>query len=101
MGAVMQEIMTKVKEGGVQLIDHTTSLLHVIATNVHGIHLSKANEIMHSDKVFHCINDGLRNLVHGMKDWYEMMLEHENIRKEKVHEWKKKQQKIVCTYPPF
>jgi hypothetical protein len=34
MGAVMQKIMNKVKEGGIQLIDHTTSLLRVIATNV-------------------------------------------------------------------
>jgi hypothetical protein len=34
MGDIMQEIINEVKEGGVQLIDHTTSLLHVIATNV-------------------------------------------------------------------
>jgi hypothetical protein len=34
MGDIMQEIINKIKEGGVQLIDHTTSLLHVIATNV-------------------------------------------------------------------
>jgi hypothetical protein len=67
MGAILQEI-NKVKEGGVQLIDHTTSLLCVIATNVRSIHLSNANEIMHSDMVFHCINDGLRNSVHEMKD---------------------------------
>jgi hypothetical protein len=33
-GDTMQEIINEVKEGGVQLIDHTTSLLHVIATNV-------------------------------------------------------------------
>jgi len=93
--------MNKVKEGGVQLIDHTTSLLHVIATNVHSIHLSKANEIMHFDKVFHCINDGLRNPVHEMKDWHEMMLEHENIHKEKVHEWKKKNTKLFVLIPHF
>jgi len=34
MGDIMQEIINEVKEGGVQFIDHTTSLLHVIATNV-------------------------------------------------------------------
>jgi hypothetical protein len=34
MGDVMQEIINKVKKGGVQLIDHTTSLLHVIAIDV-------------------------------------------------------------------
>jgi hypothetical protein len=30
MGNIMQEITIKVKEGGVQFIDHTTSLLHVL-----------------------------------------------------------------------
>jgi hypothetical protein len=73
MGDIMQEIINEVKEGGVQLINHTTSLLRVIATNVRGIHLSKANEIMHPNMVFHCVNDGLGNLVHWMKDWYETM----------------------------
>jgi len=34
MGDIMQEIINEVKEGGVQLIDHTTSLLHAIATDV-------------------------------------------------------------------
>jgi hypothetical protein len=67
MGDIMQEIMN-IKEGGVQLIDHTTSLLHVIATNVRGICLSKVNEVMHPNTVFHCVNDGLGNSVHWMKD---------------------------------
>jgi hypothetical protein len=34
MGDIMQENINEVKEGGVQLIDHTTSLLCVIATKV-------------------------------------------------------------------
>jgi len=34
MGDIMQKIINEVKKGGVQFIDHTTSLLHVIATNV-------------------------------------------------------------------
>jgi len=34
MGDVMQEMINKVKEGGVQLINHTISLVHVIATDV-------------------------------------------------------------------
>jgi hypothetical protein len=34
MSDVMQEIINEVKEGGVQLIDHTTSLLHVIKIDV-------------------------------------------------------------------
>jgi hypothetical protein len=39
MGDIMQEIINEVKEGGVQLIDHTTSLLCVIAIDVRSIHL--------------------------------------------------------------
>ncbi len=64
MGDIMQENINEVKEGGVQLIDHTTSLLCVIATKVWSIHLSKANEVMHHGMVFHCINNGFGNLVH-------------------------------------
>jgi hypothetical protein len=64
----MQEIINEMKEGEVQLINHTTSLLRVIATDVRGIHLSKVNEVMHPDMVFHCVNDGLGNSVHWMKD---------------------------------
>jgi hypothetical protein len=86
MGDIMQEIINEVKEGGVQLRDHTTSLLRVIATDVRGIRLSKVNEVMHPNMVFHCVNDGLGNSVHRMKDWHETMLEHENICKKRVHE---------------
>jgi Holliday junction resolvasome RuvABC ATP-dependent DNA helicase subunit len=32
MGDIMQEIINEIKEGGVLFIDHTTSLLRVIAT---------------------------------------------------------------------
>jgi len=34
MGDVMQKLINEIKESGVQLIDHTTSLLRVIATNI-------------------------------------------------------------------
>ncbi len=68
MGDMMQEIINEFKEGGVQLIDHTTSLLHVIGTNVQGICPSKANKFVHPDIVFHCIDVGFGNLVHWMKD---------------------------------
>jgi hypothetical protein len=34
MDDVMEEIINEIKEGGVQPIDHTTSLLHVIAIDV-------------------------------------------------------------------
>jgi hypothetical protein len=86
MGDIMQEIINEVKEGGVQLIDHTTSLLHVIATDVQGIRLSKVNEVMHLGMVFHCVNDGLGNSVHRMKDWHETMLKHRNIHKKRARE---------------
>jgi hypothetical protein len=33
-------------------------LLRVIATDVWGIHLSKANEVMHPNMVFHYVIDG-------------------------------------------
>jgi hypothetical protein len=39
MGRLVQKIINELKEGGVQLIDHTTSLLHVITIDVQGIHL--------------------------------------------------------------
>jgi hypothetical protein len=61
MGDIMQEIINEVKEGGVQLIDHTTSLLLVITIDVRGIRLSKVNEIMHLGMVFHYVNDGFSN----------------------------------------
>jgi hypothetical protein len=86
MGDIMQKIINEVKEGGVQLINHTTSLLRVIATNVRGIHLSKVNEVMHLSMVFHCVNDGLGNSVHRMKDWHEIMLKHGNIHKKRACE---------------
>jgi len=70
MGNIMQEIINEIKEGGVQLIDHTTSLLCVIATYVWSIRLSRVNEVMCPDMVFHYVNDGLGNLVHRMKDWH-------------------------------
>jgi hypothetical protein len=61
-------------------------LLHDITTDVQGIRLSKVNEVMHLNMVFHCINDGLGNSVHRMKDWNETMLKHGNIRKNRAHE---------------
>jgi hypothetical protein len=53
MNVVMQEILDEVKECDVQFIDHATSLLHVVASHVRGICLSKINETMHSGMVFH------------------------------------------------
>jgi len=86
MGEIMQKIISEVKKGGVQLIYHIVSLLRAVATDVQGNHLSKVNEVMHPNMVFHCVNDGLGNLVHWMKDWHEMMLKHGNICKKRAHE---------------
>jgi hypothetical protein len=91
----MQEIINEVKEGGVQCIDHTTSLLRVIAANVRGIRLSKVNEVMHPSMVFHCFNDRLGNSVRRMKDWHEMMLEHGKFVRKRL--MNKKKQKFVYT----
>ncbi len=44
---------------------------------------------MHPSMVFHCVNDGLGNSMHRMKDWHETMLEHGNIRKKRAREFKK------------
>jgi len=85
IGDVVQEIINEVKEGGIQLIDHATSLLCVVTSNVQSIHLSKVNEIMHLGMVFHHINDGLGNLMHQMKDWHETTVEHANIHRKRVH----------------
>jgi hypothetical protein len=61
----------------------------VVASNVLSIHLSKVDGTMHPSMVFHHINDGLGNSVHQMKDWHEIMVEHANICRKKVHEYKK------------
>jgi hypothetical protein len=61
-------------------------LLCVIAIDVWSICLSKVNEVMRPDMVFHCVNDGFGNSVYRMKDWHETMLEHGNIYEKKVHE---------------
>jgi len=88
MGDVMQEIINEIK-GGVQFIDHATSLLCVIASNVWNICLSEMNEILHSSMVFHHINDGLNNSMHYMKDWHKTMVECVNILRKRIHEYKK------------
>jgi len=64
MGDAMYKNINEIKEGGIQLIEHTTSLLYVIAIYVQSIFLSKVNEVMHPNIVFHCVNDGLGNSVH-------------------------------------
>jgi len=68
VGDIIQEIINEVKEGGVQLIDHTTSFLRVIAIDIQNIFLSKVNEVMPFDMVFHCVNYRFNNSMHQMID---------------------------------
>jgi hypothetical protein len=86
MGDIMQEIINEVKKGGVQFINHTTSLLRVIAIDVRNICLSKVNELMHFNMVFHCVTDGFGNSLHQIKDSHETILEHGNILNKRVRE---------------
>jgi hypothetical protein len=87
MNVITQEILDEVKKVMyVQFIDHATSLLRVVASNVWSIFFSKANKILHQGMVFHQVNDGLGNSVNRMKDWHEMIRGHANTHKKKVHE---------------
>jgi hypothetical protein len=92
----MHKIINEVKEGGVQFIDHIASFLCVIVTNIQGIHLSKVNEIMHPNMVFHYMNCDIGNSMHWMKDWHKTKLKHGNIYKKRAHEFQKTTQ--TCLY---
>jgi len=43
----MQEITNECKGGGIQLCDHATSLLKVVALDIQNIQLAQANESLH------------------------------------------------------
>jgi len=43
----MQEITNECKEGDVTLCEHATSHIRVLACNIHNIHLTKANAVLH------------------------------------------------------
>ncbi len=44
---VMQEITNECKGGGIQLCDHATSLLKVVALDIQNIRLTQASESLH------------------------------------------------------
>jgi hypothetical protein len=44
---VMQEITNECEGGGIQLCDHATSLLKVVALDIQNIRLTQANESLH------------------------------------------------------
>jgi len=52
------------KEGAnIQLCDHVTSLLWIIASNIQSICLAQVNKSVHSINVFNQVENGLGNLV--------------------------------------
>jgi hypothetical protein len=65
---IMQEITNECKEGDVTLCEHATSHMRVLACNIHNIHLTKANVILHLGLVLHCVKDGMGNNVKWLKD---------------------------------
>jgi hypothetical protein len=77
---IMQEITNECKEGDVTFCEHATSHMRVLACNIHNIHFTKANAILHPRLVLHHVEDGLRNNVKRLKDWHEIMLNHTNVR---------------------
>jgi len=76
---IMQEITNECKEGDVTLCEHATSHMRVLTCNIHNIHLTKANVILHPKLMLHHIKDGLGNSVKQLKDWHETMFNHTNV----------------------
>jgi hypothetical protein len=74
----MQEITNEWKEGNVTLCEHASTHMRILACNIHNIHLTKANAILHSRLVLHRVEDGLGNSVKWLKDWHETLLNHTN-----------------------
>jgi hypothetical protein len=83
---IMQEIINECNEGNVTLYEHATSHMRVLACNIHNIHLTKANVVLHLGLVLHCIEDGLGNNVKQLKNWHETMLNHTNVHIKQCHE---------------
>ncbi len=82
----MEEITNECDGGGIQLCDHATSLLKVVALDIQNIWLTQANESLHPRMVFHCVNDGISNSINRMKDWHESMLKNIDIPRKKDRE---------------
>jgi hypothetical protein len=66
---IMAEITSQCKESiSVQLCDHATSCLRIVALEIQALHVTQANESMHLGMVFNWVEDGLGNLVNCFKD---------------------------------
>ncbi len=64
----MQKIINEYKEGDVTLCEHATSHMRVLACNIHNIHLTKANAVLHQRLVLYHLEDGLGNSVKWFKN---------------------------------
>jgi hypothetical protein len=64
----MQEIVEEYTQGGLALCDHVTSIMKIVALEIQNICLIKVDESLHLGMSLHHVNDGLRYLVHRLKD---------------------------------
>jgi hypothetical protein len=63
----------------VTLCEHATSHMRVLACNIHNIHLTKENVVLHLGLVLHRVENGLGNSVKWLKNWHETMFNHTNV----------------------
>jgi hypothetical protein len=52
----------------VQLYDHATSCLQIVASKIQALHVNHANESMHLAMVLNHMDNGLGNLVNHLKN---------------------------------
>ncbi len=83
----MAKITIECRAGvSIKLWDHAMSLLQRVASNIYCICLTQANESMHLKMVFFHVDDGFKNSINYIKDWYEKMMEHLNTHKNRTRE---------------
>jgi hypothetical protein len=65
----MAKIISQCKEFiNVQLYDHATSCLQIVASKIQALHVNRANESMHLGMVLNHMDNGLGNLVNHLKN---------------------------------
>jgi TFIIF-interacting CTD phosphatase-like protein len=55
--------------------------MKVLPLKIQNIHLTKANESLHSRTLLYRVDHGLKYLIHRLKDWHETMFTHINVCK--------------------
>jgi hypothetical protein len=70
----------------VQLCDHATSRLQIVALDIRNLCVTHPNEIMHLNMVFNWVEDGLGKSIGWLKDWHETMLKHANSCNKRIQE---------------